>query len=124
MKILLLFKLIIGNSKTIKNIIYMRQITVDELKSRMDSGEKLNVIDVREDIERADFNIGGTHFRLRRIQDMAIEELEDLKEEEVIVYCRSGNRSQMACLMLEHLGFKNTVNVTGGVLDWIEKFGR
>jgi len=43
----------------------MKTITVDELKARMDAGEKLNVIDVREDIERADFNIGGTHFRLR-----------------------------------------------------------
>ncbi len=102
----------------------MRQITVDELKSRMDSGEKLNLFDVREDIERADFNIGGTHFRLGRIQDMALEEIEDLKDEEVIVYCRSGNRSRTACLILEHVDFKNTVNVTGGVLDWIEKFGR
>ena len=102
----------------------MRQITVNELKARMDAGEKLNVIDVREDTERTDFNIGGTHFRLGRIKDMAIDEIEDLKDEEVIVYCRSGNRSQTACLILEHLGFKNTVNVTGGVLDWIEKFGR
>ena len=108
---------------TIKNI-FMRQITADELKNRMDAGEKLNVIDVREDIERADFNIGGTHFRLRRIQDMDIKEIEDLKDQEVIVYCRSGNRSRMACLMLEHMGFKNTVNVTGGMLDWIGKFGR
>lgn len=102
----------------------MQQITADELKARMNAGEKLNVIDVREDIERADFHIGGTHFRLRRIQDMDIEEIGDLKDEEVIVYCRSGKRSEMACLMLEHMGFKNTVNVTGGLLDWIEKFGR
>lgn len=102
----------------------MRTITVEDLKSRMDAGEKLNLLDVREDNERADFHIGGTHFRLRRIQDMAIEDIEDLKDEEVIVYCRSGNRSQMACLMLEHLGFKDTVNVTGGVVDWMEKYGR
>ena len=102
----------------------MTNITVEELKQRMDGGEKLNLLDVREDSERADFHIGGTHFRLRRIQDMAIEEIEDLKDEEVICYCRSGNRSQMACLMLEHLGFKNTVNVTGGMLDWTEKYGR
>lgn len=101
----------------------MQTITVTELKSRMDAGEKLNLIDVREDNERAEFNIGGTHFRLRRIQEMAIEELEPLKDEEVICYCRSGNRSQMACLMLEHLGFTNTVNVVGGMLDWNEKFG-
>ncbi len=102
----------------------MEHITVEQLKARIDAGEKINLFDVREDIERADFNIGGTHFRLRRIQDMAIEDIEDLKDEEVICYCRSGQRSQMACLMLEHMGFKNTVNVTGGVLDWMEKYGR
>ena len=100
----------------------MRNITVEELKARMDAGEKLNLLDVREDIERAEFNIGGEHFRLRRIQDMAIEDIESLKEEEVICYCRSGQRSQMACLMLEHQGFKNTVNVTGGMLAWKDKF--
>ncbi len=102
----------------------MQNISVEQLKARMDAGEKLNLLDVREDIERTDFNIGGTHFRLRRIQDMAIEDFEDLIDEEVICYCRSGQRSQMACLMLEHMGFKNTVNVTGGVLDWMEKYGR
>ena len=102
----------------------MRQISVDELKARMDAGEKLNVLDVREDNERADFNIGGTHFRLGRIQQMQIEDLEDLKDQEVILYCRSGNRSGMACMMLEQMGFKNTVNVAGGMLDWEKKFGR
>jgi rhodanese-related sulfurtransferase len=102
----------------------MKQMTVGELKSRLDAGEKLNILDVREDSERADFNIGGTHFRLGRIQEMAIDDIENLKNEEVIIYCRSGNRSQIACQMLEHMGFKNTVNVSGGMLDWIEKYGR
>ncbi len=101
----------------------MQTITVEQLKQRLDAGEKLNLVDVREDVERADFNIGGTHFRLRRIQDMEIEELEPLKNEPVICYCRSGNRSQMACLMLEHLGFTDTTNVAGGMLAWNEKFG-
>ena len=102
----------------------MNTISVDQLKARMDAGETLNLLDVREDSERAEFNIGGLHFRLRKIQEMAIEDIEELKEEEVICYCRTGNRSQMACLMLEHLGFKNTTNVSGGVVDWIEKFGK
>lgn len=102
----------------------MKQITVDELKARMDAGEKLNIVDVREDVERADFNIGGTHLRLGRIQEMAIDDIEDLKDQEVIIYCRSGNRSQTACFMLEQMGFKNTVNVSGGMLDWEQKFGR
>ncbi len=100
----------------------MTNISVEQLKARLDAGEKLNLLDVREDAERAEFHIGGMHFRLRMIQEMVIEDIEDLKDEEVICYCRSGNRSQMACLMLEHLGFKNTVNVTGGVVDWLEKY--
>jgi rhodanese-related sulfurtransferase len=102
----------------------MKHITVNELKARIDAGEKLNILDVREDIERADFNIGGTYFRLGRIQEMAIDDIEDLKDKEVIIYCRSGNRSQVAARMLEQMGFKNTVNVAGGMLDWIDKFGR
>jgi rhodanese-related sulfurtransferase len=99
----------------------MQQITVEQLKARMDAGETLNLIDVRDDHEHAEFNIGGTHFRLRRIQDMAIEDIEDLKNEEVICYCRSGQRSTMACLMLEHMGFTNTWNLVGGMVDWQEK---
>ncbi len=102
----------------------MENITVEQLKTRIDAGEQLNLIDVREDVERAEFNIGGTHFRLRRIQDMEVDELENLKDKEVICYCRSGNRSGTACLMLEHMGFKHTVNVTGGMLSWVEKFGK
>lgn len=102
----------------------MTNISVENLKKRMDAGEQLNLLDVREDFERQDFHIGGTHYRLRRIQDMDIEEIAGLKEQEVICYCRSGQRSAMACLILEHLGFKNTVNVVGGVVDWQEKFGR
>jgi len=102
----------------------MQTISVDQLKARIDAGEQLNLVDVREDSERADFNIGGTHYRLGRIQNMDVEELENLKDQEVICYCRSGNRSGMACMMLEQMGFKNTVNVAGGMLDWVQKFGR
>ena len=53
---------------------------------------------------------------------MDVEELEPLKEQEIIVYCRSGNRSGQACLILEQLGFTNIVNLAGGMLDWQAKF--
>jgi rhodanese-related sulfurtransferase len=101
----------------------MQNITVEELKSRMDNGEKINLVDVREPHENADFNIGGTLLPLGKIQTMQVDDIEDLKSEEVILYCRSGNRSGQACLILDMLGFKDTKNLTGGMVAWQEKFG-
>lgn len=100
----------------------MTTITVEELKARIDAGEKLNIIDVREPHENADFNIGGLLLPLGKVQTMQLDEIEDLKDEEVIVYCRSGNRSGQACAILDAAGFKNTKNVVGGMLNWREAF--
>lgn len=101
----------------------MQTITVEELKARLDKGEKLNLIDCREPMEYAEFNIGGKLVPLGKIQTMQVEELEDLKDEEIIVHCRSGNRSMMACMFLDTMGFKNTKNVIGGIAAWQDKFG-
>src|ERR1700730_12382861 len=101
----------------------MQNITVEELKVKMDTGEELHLLDVREPHENADFNIGGILYPLGKIQGMLVEELEDLKDKEVICYCRSGNRSGQACLILDRLGFKNTKNLVGGMVSWQEKYG-
>jgi rhodanese-related sulfurtransferase len=100
----------------------MTNITAEEVKARLDAGEKLNLVDVREPDERAAFNIGGEFIPLGKIQTMQTEEIDDLKEEEVIFYCRSGNRSGQACLILETMGFKNVKNLVGGMNDWQGKF--
>ncbi|HWR32002.1 MAG TPA: rhodanese-like domain-containing protein [Chitinophagaceae bacterium] len=102
----------------------MQTINVEELKARLEAGEKINLIDVREPHENIEFNIGGKLVPLGKIQAMQTEELDDLKEEEVIVYCRSGKRSMTACMFLDTLGFTNTKNLVGGVLAWQEKFSR
>jgi rhodanese-related sulfurtransferase len=102
----------------------MQNISVEELKARMDAGEKVNLVDVREPHENAEFNIGGTLVPLGMIQSMQTDEIEDLRDEEVILYCRSGSRSGQAAMFLESFGFKNTKNLTGGMLAWQEKFGR
>jgi rhodanese-related sulfurtransferase len=107
---------------TIKTIA-MQQITVEELKARMDAGEKINIVDVREPHEVAEFNIGGQHIPLGKIQTMQTEELDDMKDEELVLLCRSGQRSMMACMFLDTLGFKNTKNLAGGLKEWQEKFG-
>jgi rhodanese-related sulfurtransferase len=101
----------------------MTTITVQTLKKRLDEGEKLNLIDVREPAEYTEKNINAQLIPLGRIMSMQIEELEDLRNEEIIIHCRSGVRSMQACMMLEQMGFTNTVNVEGGILAWTEQFG-
>ena len=101
----------------------MTTITADEVKFRLESGEKLNLVDVREPHENAEFNIGGILLPLGKVQTMQIEDIDDMKNEEVIVYCRSGNRSGQAALMLETFGFTDVKNLTGGMLAWKERFG-
>lgn len=100
----------------------MTNITADEVKQRMNAGEELHLVDVREPDERAAFNIGGTFLPLGKIQTMQTDEIDELKNEEIIFYCRSGNRSGQACLILETMGFTNVKNLAGGMIDWQEKF--
>lgn len=101
----------------------MNTITVEELKKRIGNGETVNLLDVREDNERAEFNIGGRHVPLGKIQLFETDSIEDWKDKEIIVYCRSGNRSGIAAVLLQQAGFKNPVNLTGGMLEWKAKFG-
>lgn len=100
----------------------MQPITVEEVKARIDAGEKINIVDVREPHENAEFNIGGKLIPLGKIQTMQVDELDEYKNEELILYCRSGNRSGQACMILDMLGFTNTKNLIGGMLSWQEKF--
>ena len=101
----------------------MTIITVEEVKARMDAGKELYLLDVREPDERAEFNIGGTFLPLGSIQMMQTDDIDDWKDKEVICYCRSGNRSMQACMMLETFGFTNVKNLQGGMNGWREKYG-
>ena len=100
----------------------MQIITAEELKEKIDQGASFHLLDVREPQEHAEFNIGGKLYPLGNIMSMQVDEIEGWKDEEVIVYCRSGNRSGQACQILDMLGFTNTKNLAGGMLRWQEKF--
>lgn len=100
----------------------MKNISPEEVKQRLDAGEDLHLIDVREPHEHAAFNIGGILLPLGKIQSMDTEDIDDLKDKEVILYCRSGNRSGIAAMTLTSMGFTNTNNLVGGMLAWEEKF--
>ncbi len=102
----------------------MQIIESEELKQRMAAQEELHLIDVRQPEEHADFNIGGLLLPLGNIMSMQTEEIDDLKEKEIICYCRSGQRSMQATMMLETMGFKNVKNLAGGMMGWEAKYGR
>jgi rhodanese-related sulfurtransferase len=99
----------------------IEDISVIRLKQRMDAGETLHLIDVREGFEYEEFHLGGTLIPLGELPSR-IDELEHLKEEEIIVHCRSGKRSYTAQQFLLQNGFKNVRNLIGGVLDWQAQF--
>jgi rhodanese-related sulfurtransferase len=99
----------------------MNDITVEDLKSRLSNGETLNLIDVRETWEYDEFNIGAKNLPLSSFMSF-IPDLEELKDEEVIVHCKMGGRSMQAAAILEQMGFKDVKNVVGGIEEWKAKF--
>ncbi len=93
----------------------MKEITAKELEQKLESGEKLHIIDVREDFEVAMGKIpGAKHIPLGQIPER-LEELD--KEEHYYMVCRSGGRSSNACQFLIQSGY-NVTNMVGGMLDW------
>lgn len=92
-------------------------ITVQDLKQRLDRGEPLHLIDVREPNEYEADNIGATLIPLGDLP-YRLDELDGLQDEEVIVHCRSGSRSARAQQILEQNGFNNVRNVIGGMLAY------
>lgn len=94
-------------------------IEVQELKQKLDAKESFIFIDVREIFEYDEFNLGARNVPLAEMVNL-IPELSDQKEEEIVVHCRSGQRSGIAKQLLERSGFKNVRNLIGGVLAWQE----
>jgi rhodanese-related sulfurtransferase len=96
----------------------MQEITVQELKEKMDNGEDFQLIDVREDFEYETSNIGGLLIPLGGI---LIEADKISKDKPVVVMCRSGKRSAAAIMQLEQKGYTNLSNLQGGILAWAEE---
>ena len=97
----------------------MKEITVRELKSKIDNNEDFQLIDVREDNERAFTNIGGDHISMGSL----MQNLDKInKDKDVVIYCRSGSRSGQVVSFLEaNQGFENLYNLKGGILAWADE---
>lgn len=90
------------------------EITAQELKNRMEKGEKLYILDVREEWEYIEEHIqGARHFSVYQIP-ISVNELEDWKENEIIVHCKTGKRGKQAQTLLCEKGFVRVVNMLGG----------
>ena len=97
------------------------EITVKELKARMDAGDKLNVIDVREPYEYAIARIPVPGLKLIPLGQIAERSGELDPTNEYILHCRSGKRSADALNQLKAKGFTNLKNLVGGVLAWSDE---
>lgn len=95
----------------------MEDITVSELKSRLDKSDKFYFLDVREEWEYEEDNLGAENIPLGELPHR-ISELENYKDEEIVVHCRSGARSGNAKKFLESKGFTQVRNVLGGILAY------
>ncbi len=92
-----------------------KDISVTELKGRLDKGEDLFILDVREQGEYDHCNLGGHLIPLRELPKH-IGELDPNRE--IVVMCHSGGRSAMAVQLLRRAGFKNARNLLGGIDRW------
>lgn len=97
-------------------------ITVQDLRQKLEAGESFVFIDVREPWEHEEFNLGARLIPLNTLVN-SMYELEEHKEDPIVVHCRSGARSAMAQGLLLANGFKNVSNLKGGVMAWQEAFG-
>jgi adenylyltransferase/sulfurtransferase len=99
----------------------IREVTVEELKARLDRGERPLLLDVREPFEWNIVNLGDYGARQIPLKQLPAREQELDREQELIIYCRSGSRSANAAEYLQAQGFRNVVNLKGGVRAWAER---
>lgn len=103
--------------RTNRNRMSVPEITVSDLASRQDDEPEFLLLDVRREEEREFANIGGLHIEMSEIPGR-IGELEEFLDQEIVVYCRSGQRSSQVVYFLRSHGFSQAVNLRGGILAW------
>jgi rhodanese-related sulfurtransferase len=96
----------------------MKEISSADLKARIAAGDDLILLDVRQPEEHAAANIPNSILIPLGELEERIDELDEYRDKELIIYCRSGARSGQACMFLDMMGFENTVNLRGGLLSW------
>jgi molybdopterin/thiamine biosynthesis adenylyltransferase/rhodanese-related sulfurtransferase len=96
------------------------QITVQELKAKQDAGDNFFLLDVREPHEVPIASLGATLIPVGSLEQR-LGEIPVGKQDEIIVHCRTGARSQKAAVILKNAGFTHVENLAGGIIDWADK---
>lgn len=96
----------------------MKELSVHQLKEKMDANEDIQLIDVREPYEVDIATIGGENIPMGQVST-EIDKIN--KKKQVIVYCRSGGRSGNVVQWLNTQGLDNIYNLQGGILAWADE---
>jgi rhodanese-related sulfurtransferase len=99
----------------------VRETNVEEVKKRMDRGETLAIIDVREESEFAKDHLPGAIHLGKGIIERDIEARIPELDKELILYCGGGFRSALAADNLQKMGYNNVISMEGGIREWREK---
>ncbi len=99
----------------------VRETTVDEIKKRLDRGDRFVLIDVREESEYAKDHLPGAKHLGKGIIERDIETLVPDPAGEIVLYCGGGFRSALAADNLQRMGYKNVLSMYGGIRVWREK---
>ena len=96
----------------------IRETNVSDVKKRLDAGEKLNLIDVREESEWAKGHLPGAVHLSKGVIERDVEKKVPDKNAEVILYCGGGFRSALAADNLQKMGYTRVVSMDGGWREW------
>ena len=99
----------------------VREVTVDDVKARLDRGEKILLVDVREESEYAKDHLPGAIHLGKGIIQRDIEERVPQLNAPLILYCGGGYRSALAADNLQKMGYTNVLSMDGGIRGWREK---
>jgi rhodanese-related sulfurtransferase len=99
----------------------VREVSVDDVKARLDRGDKFILVDVREESEYAKDHLPGAIHLGKGVIERDIEERVPELNTPVVLYCGGGYRSALAADNLQKMGYSNVLSMNGGIRGWREK---
>lgn len=99
----------------------VREVSVEEVKAKLDRGDPFHFVDVREDSEWAQDRARGARHLGRGVLERDVEGVIHDKQAEIVLYCGGGFRSALAGDSLLRMGYTNVLSMAGGIRAWREK---